>query len=119
MIRGCPLVHNRYCRRCIARTQCQSVRIPRFTAVYKLKIIADPDAGAAPGDVAALLRRKGLYSPNLAAWRAANRRSELTAPARRRSPKLAAPDPSAATAARRIVELERKLARATAHAERA
>lgn len=84
------------------------------------KIIADADACTKPGDVAALLRREGLYSSNLAAWRAANRRGELTGPAPRRGPKPAAPDATAAAAgARRIAELERKLARATARAERA
>ncbi len=97
----------------------------RFPAAYKLKIIADADACTKPGDVAALLvaallRREGLYSSNLAAWRAANRRGELTGAAPRRGPKPAAPDAAAAVAGvRRIAELERKLARATARAERA
>ena len=87
----------------------------RFTAAYKLKVITAADACTKPGDVAALLRREGLYSSNLAVWRAARRRGELTGPAPRRGPKPTAPDPSV----KRIVDLERQLARATARAERA
>ena|ERR1017187_3977648 len=41
-----------------------------FTAEYKLGILADADAAAArPGAIGALLRREGLYSSHLAAWR--------------------------------------------------
>jgi hypothetical protein len=65
--------------------------------------------------VAALLRREGLYSSHLAAWRAAQRRGELAGPARRRGPKPTPPDLHAT----RLADLERQLARATARAERA
>ena len=92
-----------------------SPRRRRFTAAYKLKIVTAADACTQPGDLAALLRREGLYSSHLAAWRAARRRGELTGPAPRRGPTPAPPDPSA----RRIAELERQLARVTARAERA
>jgi transposase-like protein len=87
----------------------------RFTPAYKVKILAAAASCVQPGDVGALLRREGLYSSHLAAWRAAQRRGELTGPVRRRGPKRAPPDPSA----KRIVELERHLARVTARAERA
>jgi transposase-like protein len=41
-----------------------------FTAEYKLRILAEADAGAAqPGAIGALLRREGLYSSHLVTWR--------------------------------------------------
>ena len=42
----------------------------RFTAEYKLRIVREADAfGKGDGDVAALLRREGLYSSQLSSWR--------------------------------------------------
>lgn len=41
----------------------------RFSADYKARILALADASAAPGGVGALLRREGLYSSHLTAWR--------------------------------------------------
>ena len=67
-----------------------------------------------PGELGALLRREGLYSSHLTAWRAAARRGELAGLAQRRGPKPTPSDPSV----KRIAELERQLARATARAER-
>ena len=41
-----------------------------FTAEYKLRILAEADAGSAqPGAIGALLRREGLYSSHLVTWR--------------------------------------------------
>jgi len=41
-----------------------------FTAEYKLRILAEADAGAAqPGAIGALQRREGLYSSHLVTWR--------------------------------------------------
>ena len=41
-----------------------------FTAEYKLRILAEADAaGAQPGGIGSLLRREGLYSSHLVAWR--------------------------------------------------
>ena len=86
----------------------------RFTAEYKLKIVREADACSRPGELGALLRREGLYSSRLVDWRRARDRGELVnAPKRGRKPK--AVDPSA----KRVAELERKLARAEARAERA
>lgn len=87
----------------------------RFTVAYKLKILEAAAGCTRPGELSALLRREGLYSSHLAAWRAAQRQGELAAPARPRGPK-AVPRSADAT---RIAELERALARATARAERA
>src|ERR1035438_9637967 len=41
----------------------------RFSVDYKLRILAEADASAIPGQISALLRREGLYSSNLSAWR--------------------------------------------------
>ena len=87
----------------------------RFTAAYKLKIVTAAAACTQPGDLAALLRREGLYSSHLAAWRAAHRRGELTGPAPRRGPTPTPVDPMM----KRVADLERQLARARARAERA
>jgi len=86
----------------------------RFTAVFKLKMLEAAAQCTKPGELGALLRREGLYSSHLTAWRAAARRGELAGLAQRRGPKPTPSDPSV----KRIAELERQLARATARAER-
>jgi transposase-like protein len=40
-----------------------------FSAEYKAKILAEADACSRPGEVGELLRREGLYSSHLVAWR--------------------------------------------------
>ena len=49
----------------------------RFTAAYKLSIIKEADACETPGEIRALLRREGLYSSHLSAWRKAAREGTL------------------------------------------
>lgn len=41
----------------------------RFTAEYKLRILAEADGCSEPGMLGELLRREGLYSSHLATWR--------------------------------------------------
>ena len=41
----------------------------KFTAKYKLRILAEADACTEQGQLGALLRREGLYSSNLTTWR--------------------------------------------------
>jgi transposase-like protein len=41
----------------------------RFTAKYKLSILAEVDACIGKGQIGAILRREGLYSSNLITWR--------------------------------------------------
>jgi transposase-like protein len=41
----------------------------KYSVDYKLKVLAEADACTQPGQVAALLRREGLYSSNLTRWR--------------------------------------------------
>lgn len=43
----------------------------RFSAEYKRRILREAEACRRPGEMSALLRREGLYSSHLAAWRAA------------------------------------------------
>ena len=87
----------------------------RFTAAYKRDILTAAAACTAPGEIGAWLRREGLYSSHLTAWRAADRRGALTGPPVRRGPTPTAPDPRA----QQIAQLERALAKATRRAERA
>jgi len=87
----------------------------RFTAAYKLKVLEEAAGCREPGELGALLRREGLYSSHLAAWRAARRRGELAGLAARRGPPCRGPDPRAV----RIVQLERRLVAAIKRAERA
>src|SRR4051794_2731457 len=41
----------------------------RFTAKYKLEILERAEACARPGEIGELLRREGLYTSHLTAWR--------------------------------------------------
>jgi transposase len=94
----------------------------RLTAAYKMKILEQIDRcvqhGEKRGEIGALLRREGLYSSQLAAWRRAREQGSLATHAalvQRRGPKPKPLDPSA----KRIAELERELTRAVKRAERA
>jgi transposase-like protein len=86
----------------------------RFTAAYKLKILEQADQ-AGSGDVAALLRREGLYSSHLSSWRSQRRRGTLQELGKKRGGKA---DPKRKD--KRVDELEkenRKLKRKLADAE--
>jgi transposase len=86
----------------------------RFTATYKLSIVRQADACTKPGELGALLRREGLYSSHLTDWRRAREKGELLKP-----PKVGRPAKTVDPSAKRIAELERQLAKATARAEHA
>jgi transposase-like protein len=51
----------------------------RFTAEYKRKILNEAAGCSERGAIGALLRREGLYSSHLIAWREAAERGELAA----------------------------------------
>ena len=72
----------------------------QFTAQYKERIVREAEACRASGEVAALLRREGLYSSHLAKWR--EQRSTGLSP-RQRGRK--AKDEGAA---KRLAQLERE-----------
>jgi len=59
----------------------------RFSADYKLRLLEEADACEAHGEVGRLLRREGLYSSHLAAWRKARRQGSLAGLSKRRGPK--------------------------------
>ena len=46
----------------------------QFTAQYRLRILEEAERCAQPGEVGRLLRREGLYSSHLTAWRKARAR---------------------------------------------
>lgn len=48
-----------------------------FTHEFKLKFLAEADAATEAGQVAAMLRREGLYSSNLTEWRRARAAGQL------------------------------------------
>lgn len=65
----------------------------RHTAEYKLRILEEADT-CGPGGIAALLRREGLYSSALAAWRRQREHGQLTGLAsRKRGRKAKTRDP--------------------------
>ena len=51
----------------------------RFTAEYKLSIVAEADACREPGEVGALLRREGLYSSHVSTWKQQRDQGQLQA----------------------------------------
>lgn len=50
----------------------------RFSGAEKLRLLEEADRCREPGEVGALLRREGLYSSHLAAWREQRRQGQLT-----------------------------------------
>ena len=88
----------------------------RFTREYKREILKEADRCRKPGELGALLRREGLYSSHISAWRAARDRGVLGGRgSRKRGPEAKALDKSA----KRIAELERENRRLRKRAERA
>jgi transposase len=79
----------------------ERARRRRFTATYKLEILAAYD-GAPDGEKGALLRREGLYSSHLVAWRRARDAGALAGLAVARGRKQRDPQ------AERIARLERE-----------
>jgi len=47
----------------------ERARRRQFTVGYKLRILSEADAARTTGEIGALLRREGLYSSHLGAWR--------------------------------------------------
>jgi transposase-like protein len=88
----------------------------RYSSAFKLRIIAEADAAVGPGEIAALLRREGLYSSALAEFRKQRAKGKLSASALQ-----AEPSPSrngallrqVAVLEREVRHLRRELSRAT------
>lgn len=87
----------------------------RFTAEYKRSIVERYDA-LGRGEQGALLRREGLYSSHIDAWRKLREAGVLTGLAtKRRGPKAKTPpadDREKAELKRKVARLERKLKQA-------
>jgi transposase-like protein len=87
-----------------------------YPAEYKRRILKAADACTTPGAIGALLRREGLYSSHLVAWRRARRAGELAAlTPKKRGRKATAVD----ARDRKLAELEHQLAEMTGRAQRA
>ena len=85
----------------------------RFSAEYKLRVLREAEACSRPGEIGALLRREGLYTSHLTAWRKQREQGALQALGRARGRK---------PADRRDLEnaaLRRRLERAEAELEKA
>ena len=77
----------------------------RFTAKYKLSILAEVDACTTKGQIGAILRREGLYSSNLTTWRRQRDKGVLDALSpRKRGRKAKEVNPLA----KEVAELERQ-----------
>jgi transposase-like protein len=88
----------------------------RFSQEYKRKILKEAERCRQPGEIGALLRREGLYSSHLSAWRAARDRGELGgAGLKKRGPQAQPEHPDT----KRVKALERENERLRARAERA
>jgi transposase len=57
-------------------------RQKRYTTAYKLRIIEEADRCSAPGELASLIRREGIYSSTIADFRRQKARGELDGAAR-------------------------------------
>jgi transposase-like protein len=87
-----------------------------FTAEYKRRVLKEVDSCKGFGEVGALLRREGLYSSHLSAWRAARGRGELGGTSAKKRGPVAQPVDARD---RRIVELERENRKLVKRADRA
>ena len=79
----------------------------KFTAEYKLSILAEADRCTKPGEIGALLRREGLYSSVLSTWRRNRRDGTLGA----LSPKKRGPKVVKNPLADEVARLEREVER--------
>src|SRR5438552_15435914 len=87
-----------------------------FTAKYKREIVRQAEACRETGEIGALLRREGLYSSHLTAWRHEVAERELAALApKKRGPKSEPVDPRD----QELAALRRQNAKLQARAERA
>lgn len=85
----------------------------RFSAEYRLRIVREADACKEPGQIGALLRREGLYSSLLTAWRRERDKEALEGlRAKKRGPKAKAADPRVKRLERENARLKRKLEQA-------
>lgn len=80
----------------------------QFSPEYKLRVLRQADDCRNSGEVGALLRREGLYSSHLSAWRKARERGELAGLKPRKRGRKADPDTARS---RQVAKLEKENAR--------
>jgi hypothetical protein len=85
----------------------------RFTAKYKLEILEKAEACTRPGEIGELLRREGLYTSHLTAWRKQRKNGALKELGKPRGRK------PADRRDREIAELRRRAERAEAELQKA
>jgi hypothetical protein len=84
-----------------------------YSAKYKLKVLAELDAAGSKAERGEIMRREGLYSSLVSAWRDQRDKGALEAmTARRRGPKGDATKAELARLRSRVSDLEDKLATA-------
>jgi transposase len=94
----------------------EKARRRSYTAEYKRLILKEAEICKEQGQVGALLRREGLYSSNLTAWRHQVERGTLEAlSSKKRGPKARKPDPSVL----RITEQEKEIQKLRARLRKA
>lgn len=76
----------------------------RFSAEYKLRVLREAEACSRPGEIGALLRREGLYTSHLTAWRKQRDAGALAGLDRKRGRKPADPREAELQALRRRAE---------------
>jgi transposase len=88
----------------------------RFTAEYRMRVLEEADRCTEPGEVGRLLRREGLYSSHLTAWRKAQRDGALRGLASKKrgvKPKESNPlEPKVRELEAKVARLERDLHKA-------
>lgn len=85
----------------------------RFTAEYRLQILEEADRCTKPGDLGRLLRREGLYSSHLSAWRKARKEGALKGLSPKKRGAKAKPrnplEPKVAELEAQVAKLEKEL----------
>jgi len=89
----------------------------RFTAEYKLRILREADACSEPGQLGALLRREGLYSSHLSAWRMQRDEGTLAGLTPKRRGRKANPDAPVIAENERLKRENQRLAEKLRQAE--
>jgi len=94
----------------------ERARRRQFTVGYKLRILSEADAARTTGEIGGLLRREGLYSSHLAAWRRQREEGILNALSpRRRGRPTSSPEQRELARLRQVNErLEQRLVAAEA-----
>jgi transposase-like protein len=76
----------------------------RYSRAFKLRILSEADAAVGPGELAALLRREGMYSSTLADFRRQRSQGKLATRAVQKPPSSARSE----VQAREVAKLERE-----------